>query len=435
MSDRNGKGLKTAQTPGGVNNAVDSHAPGGGISKKKSFIAADELKARFEAGAIPLQSDFSALIDMAEAGLRATGQATDQTGIAAGMRLSDTDQLELDVVSYSFTNETENSPIKLNTTTRRYVVDLENGLINKDNGINVLAGDGVVVVVDIKGVAVKAGEGVGVDSNGVAVKAGEGIRVDSDGVAVKAGGGISIDSNGVAVKAGEGISIDSDGVAVKAGEGISIDSDGVAVKAGEGISIDSDGVAVKAGGGIIVDSNGVSVADNAGIPKGLISLFSGSTIPTGWVLCDGYNGTPNLIDRFVMGGKPSNVHGQSSGTFSGSKNSKTCAFTTDDADVHIKGETGGHALTDLENGQHYHFAGMNVPQTDAITRGANDSGNRDSRDMFQTCARGQDVFEAGTSYSGSGDPHSHPLDLSSGRHSHRGSLTVPYYILAYIMKL
>ena len=38
-------------------------------------------------------------------------------------------------------------------------------------------------------------------------------------------------------------------------------------------------------------------------PKGLISLWSGSLsdIPVGWALCDGNNGTPNMINRFVMG--------------------------------------------------------------------------------------------------------------------------------------
>jgi microcystin-dependent protein len=35
----------------------------------------------------------------------------------------------------------------------------------------------------------------------------------------------------------------------------------------------------------------------------MIILWSGSiaTIPTGWVLCDGTNSTPNLRDRFVVG--------------------------------------------------------------------------------------------------------------------------------------
>jgi hypothetical protein len=39
------------------------------------------------------------------------------------------------------------------------------------------------------------------------------------------------------------------------------------------------------------------------IPTGIISLWYGSiaNIPSGWVICDGTNGTPDLRDRFVVG--------------------------------------------------------------------------------------------------------------------------------------
>jgi microcystin-dependent protein len=39
------------------------------------------------------------------------------------------------------------------------------------------------------------------------------------------------------------------------------------------------------------------------IPSGIIMLWSGSiaSIPNGWLICDGTNGTPNLRDRFVVG--------------------------------------------------------------------------------------------------------------------------------------
>ena len=39
------------------------------------------------------------------------------------------------------------------------------------------------------------------------------------------------------------------------------------------------------------------------IPKGVIVMWSGKVdeIPEGWALCDGENGTPNLVDRFIVG--------------------------------------------------------------------------------------------------------------------------------------
>jgi len=38
-------------------------------------------------------------------------------------------------------------------------------------------------------------------------------------------------------------------------------------------------------------------------PSGTILLLYGSTIPSGWAKCDGTNGTPNLINKFVFGAK------------------------------------------------------------------------------------------------------------------------------------
>jgi microcystin-dependent protein len=45
-----------------------------------------------------------------------------------------------------------------------------------------------------------------------------------------------------------------------------------------------------------------SSATASPIPAGLISLWSGSigSIPAGWALCNGTNGTPDLRDRFVV---------------------------------------------------------------------------------------------------------------------------------------
>lgn len=44
---------------------------------------------------------------------------------------------------------------------------------------------------------------------------------------------------------------------------------------------------------------------NIGYPSGVIMMWSGSvaSIPSGWVLCDGTNGTPDLRDRFIVGAK------------------------------------------------------------------------------------------------------------------------------------
>lgn len=43
---------------------------------------------------------------------------------------------------------------------------------------------------------------------------------------------------------------------------------------------------------------------------GIIAMWSGSigTIPTGWVLCDGTNGTPDLRDKFIIGARQDNAN-------------------------------------------------------------------------------------------------------------------------------
>lgn len=38
------------------------------------------------------------------------------------------------------------------------------------------------------------------------------------------------------------------------------------------------------------------------IPEGSIMAFHGDSIPEGWAICDGQNGTPNLVGKFLIGG-------------------------------------------------------------------------------------------------------------------------------------
>lgn len=52
--------------------------------------------------------------------------------------------------------------------------------------------------------------------------------------------------------------------------------------------------------------------------KGGVILWSGGLldIPTGWVLCDGNNGTPNLTDKFVVGAGDNYAVGDAGGVSS-----------------------------------------------------------------------------------------------------------------------
>jgi microcystin-dependent protein len=68
-----------------------------------------------------------------------------------------------------------------------------------------------------------------------------------------------------------------------------------------GLPLDAP-VAGDDGKAIVYDHGNQKFTYSDVIPTGMIMLWSGSiaTIPTGWALCDGNNGTPNLTDRFVL---------------------------------------------------------------------------------------------------------------------------------------
>jgi hypothetical protein len=80
------------------------------------------------------------------------------------------------------------------------------------------------------------------------------------------------------------------------------------------------------------------------IPSGLISMWSGTiaTIPTGWVLCNGSNSTPDLRNKFVIG-----AHTDSAGVaYSTVTGSNTQTGGTKDAIVVSHTHTATSTVTD-----------------------------------------------------------------------------------------
>ena len=154
-------------------------------------------------------------------------------------------------------------------------------------------------------------------------------------------------------------------------------------------------------------------------PKGTILMFNGasSEIPEGWAICDGSNGTPNLIEKFIKAGTSSGVTG-------GNPNNEV-TLTIDNMPTHNH-DLLGSATTDTDGG-HYHYTSANDGSSTSITQGEGTSAT--------VAASGSTSILS--DYEGS---HQHYVDLSSAYTSSEGgsqpfNIEPEYYSLIFIMKI
>jgi len=158
---------------------------------------------------------------------------------------------------------------------------------------------------------------------------------------------------------------------------------------------DDDMVTVSPGSGINV--NGVVTATKFNgfgtIPLGGIIMWSGSTVPDGWALCNGGSGTPDLRDRFIVG----SGGGYSTGAIGGA-----------------------NTVTLTKNQMPSHNHGGSTGSKSVYQPGSNSSV---APPVFIK-------YVSGTRYSSS---HSHSIasDGSGQAHENRP----PYYALAFIMRV
>lgn len=171
----------------------------------------------------------------------------------------------------------------------------------------------------------------------------------------------------------------------------------------------------------------------AGIPIGGIILWSGSiaSIPSGWALCDGSNGTPNLRNRFVVG---------AGGAYSVDETGGSDTATTSSSGNHNHGGTNGHALTSGQIPSHSHTQrfrnvdGANVGNTNSgLARSGSDAVPGDV-DIFNQGTGSLMEMSISTANAGGGNAHSHGIP-NSGNHSHTVDTRSRYYALAYIMRV
>ena len=164
----------------------------------------------------------------------------------------------------------------------------------------------------------------------------------------------------------------------------------------------------------------VNTTGNFGlVPSGGIIIWSGSAaaIPTGWLLCDGTNSTPNLRDRFVVGA----------------------------GSTYTVAATGGAATVTLTTGQlpsHSHAVNIN---TGGVSANASHSHGLPST-LWGNNAGSNYVLGSGSGYFNQ-NVGGRVTDATNTDHTHNvngntntaGSGTAhenlpPYYALCYIMK-
>ena len=153
------------------------------------------------------------------------------------------------------------------------------------------------------------------------------------------------------------------------------------------------------------------------VPKGGIMLWSGAAadVPTGWAICDGSNGTPNLQGKFAIGVSDDYAEGSSGGV--------AVQTTSSVAPHNHTGSTNGHALTIAQMPSHDHnvlgeIFGTNPQRLDA----GNDN----------------DIYTVATPFTtdltGGGEEHTHDIGEDGG-HDHTVDVLPPYCAVHYIMKL
>ncbi|MCK9571379.1 hypothetical protein M0R72_20690 [Candidatus Pacearchaeota archaeon] len=171
---------------------------------------------------------------------------------------------------------------------------------------------------------------------------------------------------------------------------------------------------VKTNGSIAATLDGYTAEEiiAGGTPSGNICWWSGSeaSIPAGFVLCNGLNGTPDLRNRFVPGAGSHYTKAETGGA-----NTVTTAGTVTIA---------GHGLTATQVAKHTHGT-----VTDNYASGLSSLGGAGAA---MSLTIGNTTSSKNTGYTGSGDAHGHTGSSWAGTSNQEKR--PPFYALCLIQK-
>ena len=167
------------------------------------------------------------------------------------------------------------------------------------------------------------------------------------------------------------------------------------------------------------------------IPTGLITMWYGNigSIPSGWLLCNGSNGTPDLRDRFIVGAGSSYAVSQIGGTAEAIVVSHThTASSTSSFSGNALG-THSHTATDLGHTHQYMMPSTTQQKPAGSGQGAF-IGSTDTATSTGFANISVVPISAGIP---SGNVSTSTTISSTGSSGANANLP-PYYALAYIMK-
>lgn len=226
------------------------------------------------------------------------------------------------------------------------------------------------------------------------------------------------------------------------GKGLVMDSEKLAVNAGTGLSVGVDG-----------KLNNTVTAQNV-FAVGMIMMFSGppTDVPEGWSICDGSNGTPNLVDRFILGASAASVErptNYSSAEMSGVGQQKMFSGATQPT---VTGLAVSNEMVSLSNDQlpeHFHLEGELYMATaggaadaasfgsvaaDPIGRIMGGNVNGTEFPLGSITDSTTYITHLKTSPLGGNGGHTHPATVTDTGHSHTIQIAAPYYLLAFIIR-
>lgn len=166
---------------------------------------------------------------------------------------------------------------------------------------------------------------------------------------------------------------------------------------------------------------------NAPVPSGFIGMWSGSisAIPSGWFLCNGLNGTPDLRDRFIVGAGSTYAVGDTGG-----------AAQVTLSESQIPAHTHSITATTAAAGDHNHT--INDPGHThgySAPAGVQILGYGNNPAVFTSTGATTGGSVTGISINSSGS-HTHTITATAattgGGAAHENR--PPYFALAYIMK-